>query len=92
MESFYSSLKTERVVGEVYRSRDQARADVLDYIERFYNPRRLHSKIGYLNPMAFEARAGLVKGSVYGTGSSPMAVIERLTQLRIGLFHHDGAE
>lgn len=35
MESFFSSLKTERVRGQVYRSRDAARADVLDYIERF---------------------------------------------------------
>lgn len=58
MESFFSSLKTERVAGKVYRTRDQARADVFDYIERFYNPRRRHSTIGYLSPMEFEARAG----------------------------------
>ena len=38
MESFFSSLKTERVGKKVYRSRDEARADVFDYIERFYNP------------------------------------------------------
>jgi putative transposase len=43
MESFFSSLKTERVRKKVYRSRDQARADVFDYIERFYNPTRRHS-------------------------------------------------
>ena len=35
----------------------QARADVFDYIERFYNPRRRHSTIGYLSPMNFEALA-----------------------------------
>jgi putative transposase len=58
MESFFSSLKTERVAWKVYRTRDQARADVFDYIERFYNPRRRHSTIGYLSPMEFEARAG----------------------------------
>jgi transposase InsO family protein len=40
MESFFSSLKTERTAGKTYRTRDQARADVFDYIERFYNPRR----------------------------------------------------
>jgi putative transposase len=57
MESFFSSLKTERTVRKVYRTRDAARADVFDYIERFYNPRRRHSKTGYLTPMAFEARA-----------------------------------
>ena len=41
----------------VYRSRDAARAGVFDYIERFYNPRQRHSKLGYLSPVAFEARA-----------------------------------
>ena len=55
MESFFSSLKTERTARKVYRTRDEARADVFDYIERFYNPRRRHSKLGYLSPMAFEA-------------------------------------
>lgn len=59
MESFFSSLKTERTARKVYRTRDHARADVFDYIERFYNPRRRHSKLGYLSPMAFEARAML---------------------------------
>jgi len=57
MESFFSSLKTERTARKVYRSRDAARADVFDYIERFHNPRRRHSKLGYLSPMEFEARA-----------------------------------
>ena len=38
MESFFSSLKVERVARKIYRTRDQARADVFDYIERFYNP------------------------------------------------------
>ena len=59
MESFFSSLKTERTASKVYRTRDQARADVFDYIERSYNPRRRHSKLGYLSPMEFEARAML---------------------------------
>jgi len=57
MESFFSSLKIERVAGKVYRTRDQARADVFDYIERFYNLRRRHSTIGYLSPMQFEQKA-----------------------------------
>jgi len=56
MESFFSSLKVERVARKIYRTRDQARADVFDYIERFYNPRRRHSTIGYLSPMEFEAK------------------------------------
>jgi len=46
MESFFSSLKTERTARKLYRTRDEARADVFDYIERFYNPKRRHSTIG----------------------------------------------
>jgi putative transposase len=56
MESFFSSLKTERTARKIYRTRDAARADVFDCIKRFYNPRRRHSKLGYLSPMAFEDR------------------------------------
>jgi len=59
MESFFSSLKIERVRKKVYRSRDQARADVFDYIECFYNPTRRHSTLGYLSPIDFERQAGV---------------------------------
>ncbi|MBB3955291.1 transposase InsO family protein [Novosphingobium sediminicola] len=59
MESFFSSLKIERVRRKVYRSRDQARADVFDYIERFYNPTRRHSTLGYVSPIDFERQAGV---------------------------------
>ena len=57
MESFFSSMKTERIARKVYRTRDQARADVFEYIEQFYNPRRRHSTIGYLSLMEFERMA-----------------------------------
>ena len=59
MESFFSSLKTERTARKTYRTRDQAKADVFDYIERFYNAKRRHSTIGYRSPMEFEMQAGL---------------------------------
>ena len=59
MESFFSSLKTERTARKTYRTRDQAKADVFDYIERFYNARRRHSTLGYLSPMEFETRGAL---------------------------------
>jgi hypothetical protein len=59
MESFFSSLKTERTARKLYRTRDEAKADVFDYIERFYNPKRRHSRIGYMSPMEFERQAGL---------------------------------
>jgi putative transposase len=55
----FSSLKTERVRRQVYRTRDAARADVFDYIERFYNTIRRHSTIGYLSPVEFERQAAL---------------------------------
>jgi putative transposase len=58
-ESFFSSLKTERTARKTYRSRDQARADVFDYVERWYNPQRRHSTLGYLSPVAFEEREAL---------------------------------
>lgn len=54
MESFFSTLKTERCMRTVYRTREEARADVFDYIERFYNPFRKHSKLNYLSPVQFE--------------------------------------
>ena len=57
MESFFSSLKTERVARKIYRTRNQAKAEVFDYIERFYNPTRRHSTLGYLSPMDFEKQA-----------------------------------
>ena len=58
MESFFSSLKTERIDRKTYRTSGEAKADVFDYIERFYNPKRRHSTIGYLSPMEFERQAG----------------------------------
>jgi putative transposase len=56
MESFFSSLKTERTARRTYRTRDEARADVFDYVERFYNPKRRHSTLGYLTPTEFEMK------------------------------------
>ena len=54
MESFFSSLKMERVARKVYRTHSQARADVFEYIEVFYNPKRRHSTLGYVSPIRFE--------------------------------------
>ena len=71
MESFFSSLKIERTNRKTYRSRDEARSEVFDYIERFYNTRRRHSTIGYVRPAEFEKRVGLAWDCVHGTGSGP---------------------
>ena len=54
MESFFSSMKTERIARKVYRTRDDVKADVFDYIERFYNPTRRHSTLGYVSAIEFE--------------------------------------
>ena len=59
MESFFSSLKTERTARKTYRTRSQAKADVFDYIERFYKPIRRHSTLGYISPIEFERKAGV---------------------------------
>jgi putative transposase len=58
MECFFL-LKTERTAGKIYRTRKAKRADVFDYIVRFYNPRRSHSTLGYLSPLTFEERQRL---------------------------------
>lgn len=54
VESFFSSLKKERVKKRIYKTRELARADVFDYIEVFYNRRRRHSHLGGVSPEAFE--------------------------------------
>lgn len=54
MESFFSSLKTDRLSRKVYRTREEARSDVFDHIECFYNPVRKHSKLDVLSPVQFE--------------------------------------
>jgi transposase InsO family protein len=55
MESFWSTLKTELVHHEHYATREQARKSIFEYIEVFYNRKRLHSSLGYVSPEAFEA-------------------------------------
>jgi putative transposase len=53
-ESFFSSLKKERIKKRIYKTRDLARADIFDYVEMFYNPSRRHSHLGGVSPEAFE--------------------------------------
>jgi transposase InsO family protein len=57
VESFFSTLKTELVNGKVYRSRSEARADIFEYIEIWYNRQRRHSSLGHLSPTEFEQKA-----------------------------------
>jgi putative transposase len=55
MESFFHTLKTELVMHCNYKTRDQARASLFEYMEVFYNRQRRHSTIRYAAPLAFEA-------------------------------------
>ncbi len=57
-ESFFSSLKKERIRKRIYKTRDLAKADVFDYIEVFYNRNRRHSHLGGVSPEAFERASG----------------------------------
>lgn len=54
MERFFGSLKSERTEDENYATRAEAKADIIDYIETFYNKQRLHSTLNYMSPMAYE--------------------------------------
>ncbi len=58
-ESFFSLLKRERIRRRTYRTREEARSDVFDYIEMFYNPKRKHSNNGMLSPADFEKQQNL---------------------------------
>jgi len=53
-ESFFSSLKKERIRNKIYVTQEQARADIFDYIEVFYNRKRRHSKLGLMSPADYE--------------------------------------
>ena len=57
MESFWATLKTELVHQQKYATREQARQSIFEYVEVFYNRRRLHSSLGYVSPESFEAAA-----------------------------------
>jgi putative transposase len=57
MESFFATLKKERVHHESYATRDAARQSVFEYIELFYNTRRRHSALGYISPEQYEQAA-----------------------------------
>ncbi|CCP16131.1 Putative transposase insK for insertion sequence element [Stenotrophomonas maltophilia RA8] len=59
MESFFQLLKRERIKRRIYSNHDEARADVFQYIEMFYNPKRRHSSNDGLSPVEFEKQYAL---------------------------------
>ena len=60
-ESFFATLKRERVDRCQYRTRDEATTDLFQYIEVFYNRHRRHSTLGHMSPVLFEAVDGSAK-------------------------------
>ena len=54
MESFFGRLKCELAPGEMFATRDQARSELFEYLEVFYNRVRLHSSLGFVSPDEFE--------------------------------------
>jgi putative transposase len=57
VESFFHSLKTELIQFRNYQSRAEARSDIFEYIEIFYNRVRRHSTLGYLSPLDYENKS-----------------------------------
>ncbi len=54
VESFFATLECELIDRRTFKRRDQARLEVFEFIEGFYNPRRRHSALGYVSPERFE--------------------------------------
>jgi putative transposase len=57
VESFFASMKRERCRRTKYKTREEAKADIFDYIERFYNRKRTHAYLNYLTPVQYENQA-----------------------------------
>jgi transposase InsO family protein len=69
MESWNHSFKVEAVHGERFQTRADAKYQVFEYIEVYYNRKRLHSKLGYISPKAFEAKK-LISGVSVKSGQA----------------------
>jgi putative transposase len=63
VESFFGTLKSERVYWRSYQTREEARADIVEYITMFYNSHRLHSYLGYQSPDQFERNGRLANAA-----------------------------
>ena len=57
VESFFSLLKRERIQRQTYKTREEAKADIFNYIEVFYNRKKRHGYLGYTSPVQFEKQA-----------------------------------
>jgi len=60
-ESFFGTLNSKTVFGQRFVTPEQAKRNLIDYIEMFYNSQRRHSYLGYLTPMEFKIKLALQK-------------------------------
>ncbi|WP_028293316.1 integrase core domain-containing protein, partial [Oceanobacter kriegii] len=58
MESFFHSLKAEKLTGNIWKTYSGLKSALKQYIDRFYNRTRLHSGLGYMSPLEYEAING----------------------------------
>lgn len=61
-EIFFHTLKVELVHRNKFRTRDEAKRKIFEYVEMYYNRKRAHSMLGYLSPFEYERRSALVHG------------------------------
>jgi integrase-like protein len=72
-ESFFATVKVELAHEAVWTTRGQARGEIFEYIEQFYNGQRRHSALGYLSPLTFERRWATEGGTTAGAASPAIA-------------------
>lgn len=82
-ESFFQLLKRERIKRKIYTTRQDARDDVFDYIEMFYNPKRRHSFNNQPSPVEFEKRYAASLESVYKTRGDSLFWFARLEKANV---------
>jgi len=70
-ESFFATIKKERIHHELYRTREDAIASIFEYIETFYNPERRHSSIGYVSPNEYEREHAMLTSGTTNKGNVP---------------------
>ena len=80
-ESFFGLRKRERVNRTKYRTRDEARADIFDYIEVFYNRKRRHGYLGNISPVDFEKRSAKSLETVHEFRAKPFGPFATLAML-----------
>jgi len=67
-ESFFNTLKVELIYRNMFKTRDEAKRKIFEYVEMYYNRRRAHSTLGYLSPFEYERQEGIEKN----LGGSPV--------------------